>query len=404
MSRVISGRSLPGEFYHDREIFEMDMQRIFRRCWLYAGHESRIPERGDFFTWQIDRDSLIITRGRDGEINALFNSCRHRGSIICTEPFGRAVKLICPYHQWAYDTDGSLTSARLMPDDFDKSQFALARAHVRTLEGLIFVCLSAEPPPFELFSEAMLPRLLAHELTEARVCHQKEYSVDANWKLVAENSRECYHCGAGHPQYVKAVGFAAAIGSKLLAAEDRAQEEARQARLSACNLDPSPVPFAGDSWYHCRRFYLRDEFLTESLDGKPVAPLMGRVPGYEAGVLAVVTLPNLLLEVCPDYAVTLRVTPSGPLTTRVNVEWLVHKNALENTDFNLDRLTAFWRLTGEQDWKLCADNQLGVNSSAYRPGPYGPDETGVRHFVDWYLQRLIQTDPAAHSMALAGAQ
>lgn len=404
MRKVKPGWSLPQEFYTEADFFALDMERIFRRFWLYAGHESNIPVPGDYFTWQIGDDSLIIIRRSDGEVSALFNTCRHRGSVICTEQTGRAKKLVCPYHQWVYDTDGTLLNARLMSEDFDKTGFGLRRAQVRTLEGLIFVCLSDDPPAFEPFSREVSARLALHELRHVRICHSREYLVRANWKLVEENSRECYHCGAGHPQYARAVGFAAAIGSKPLTEEDQKREAERHSRLAALGLDPRPLPFLEDSWYHCRRFYLRGGFLTESLDGQPVAPVMGRLPGYEAGVLAMVTLPNLLLEASPDYLVTLRVTPSGPRTTTVRVEWLVREDAVEGVDFNVERLTAFWRMTGEQDWNLCENNQLGVNSSVYRPGPYGPDERGVKHFVKWYLKHLSSANSLTGALLAQGTR
>ena len=124
------------------------------------------------------------------------------------------------------------------------------------------------------------------------------------------------------------------------------------------------------------------------MDGEPVAPLMGRLPQRDVGVFAVVTLPNLLLEASSDYVMTLRLIPKSPVLTEAEVSWLVREDAKEGVDYDVDRLTQFWRLTSEQDWKLCEDNQKGVNSSKYRPGAYGPTESGVEHFVQWYTKQL----------------
>jgi len=104
--------------------------------------------------------------------------------------------------------------------------------------------------------------------------------------------------------------------------------------------------------------------------------------------MAVVMLPNLLLEISSDYAMALRFTPATPLTTHAQAQWFVRGDAVEGRDYDLPRLTEFWRLTCEQDWKLCEDNQAGVQSRRYQPGPYAPDEKGVRHFIDWYLGSL----------------
>jgi Rieske 2Fe-2S family protein len=130
--------------------------------------------------------------------------------------------------------------------------------------------------------------------------------------------------------------------------------------------------------------------VTESMDGKPVAPLMGGIGDYSSGVFAIVALPNLLLEANPDYVMTLRIAPAAPRLTVAEVSWLVQADAREGVDYDLDRLTEFWRLTSEQDWKLCENNQRGVNSRYYRPGPYAPDEGGVEQFVDWYVKRVAE--------------
>ena len=104
--------------------------------------------------------------------------------------------------------------------------------------------------------------------------------------------------------------------------------------------------------------------------------------------VVVVTLPNLLLEASPDYVMTLALFPAGPSRTTAHVCWLVRDDAVEGTDYTVDRLTEFWRLTLEQDWKLCENNQAGVNSHFYTPGPYAPDEAGVAGFIEWYLGQV----------------
>ena len=295
---------------------------------------------------------------------------------------------MCPYHQWVYDLDGRLMHARHMSEDFDTSSFGLREAHCREVAGLLFVNLAKDPPDFAPFERDVVPRLSKHQIERTKVCHARTYKVKANWKVVVENSRECYHCGAGHPQYCRAVGFAAAIDSRAAAEEEAWITAARQKVLESQGIDPTPVPFLPHTWHHCRRFFLRDNFVTESMDGRPVAPLLGSVTDRNVGVLAVVTLPNLLLEVSPDYAMLLRLAPLSPLSTRVDRYWLVNEGAVEDTDFRVDRLTEFWKLTAEQDWKLCEDNQAGIHSVEYRPGPYAPDEGGVAHFGQWYVEQI----------------
>ena len=380
--------SLEQQFYTDPVIYNQDVQEVFMQSWLCAGHVARIPHAGDYFLYHLADESIVIIRGEDGRIHALFNVCRHRGSRICTEEVGRAKKLVCPYHQWVYDTDGSLINARHMPAEFDVADFGLHRAHCRVAEGLIFINFAGQPPDFSPFERDIVPRLKPYGLSRTKVCHSKTYHIRANWKLVVENSRECYHCGAGHPQYCRAVGFAAAIDSQAAAAKEELISASQQELLRAQGIDPSPVPFLPGSWHHCRRFFLRDNISTESMDGRPVAPLLGSVTNSGIGVLAVVTLPNLLLEISSDYAMLMRLAPVSLHTTRADMEWLVAEDAVEGRDYDVTRVTEFWRLTAEQDWKLCENNQAGVNSTRYQPGPYAPVENGVAHFINWYRTAL----------------
>ena len=196
------GWSLEQPFYTDPAIFKSDMERVYRRGWLFAGHACQVSQPGDYFTYDVAGDSLMIIRGNDGALHALFNVCRHRGSRICLESAGRATRLICPYHQWTYDTDGTLLHNTWMPEAFEKSAFGLAKAHVRNVVGLIFVSLAEDPPTFA--PEHDFTRLLKpHGLERAKLAHSMTYDIPANWKLVIENQRECYHCPAKHKGYAK---------------------------------------------------------------------------------------------------------------------------------------------------------------------------------------------------------
>ncbi len=107
ISRQRPGYALGQEFYGDPEIFRHDVERLLMRHWLCAGHDSLIPNPGDYFLFELAAESAIIVRGEDGVVRALANVCRHRGSRICAEPSGHAKFLVCPYHAWSYGLDGS---------------------------------------------------------------------------------------------------------------------------------------------------------------------------------------------------------------------------------------------------------------------------------------------------------
>jgi len=108
----------------------------------------------------------------------------------------------------------------------------------------------------------------------------------------------------------------------------------------------------------------------------------------DAGVFAIVMFPNFWFEASSDYVCSMRRTPISPTLCEVEASWLVHEDAVEDRDYDVERVTAFWRITGEQDWTLCENNQAGVNCSRYRPGPYALNESGPDTFVQWYLLQL----------------
>ena len=125
--------SLQQALYNSEAAFERDLELIFRRHWILAGHASMAPQPGDYFLAEAAAESIIVIRGRDGALRAFANVCRHRGSRICTRSQGHASVLVCPYHAWTYNLDGSLRSARYMPADFDKANYGLNEAVTLTV-------------------------------------------------------------------------------------------------------------------------------------------------------------------------------------------------------------------------------------------------------------------------------
>lgn len=157
MLRKLKGRrdgySLDRAFYIDPDYYRQDLENIWYRDWLFIGHDCEIPRAGNYFTVQVGDYPVVITRDRQGTIRALHNSCRHRGSRVCTQQKGSSAKLVCPYHQWTYELDGSLLFARQMGEDFDKAAHSLKPIHCETVGGYIFINLSEKPMDFTAFRE-----------------------------------------------------------------------------------------------------------------------------------------------------------------------------------------------------------------------------------------------------------
>jgi Rieske 2Fe-2S family protein len=142
-------------------------------------------------------------------------------------------------------------------------------------------------------------------------------------------------------------------------------------------------------WYYCERYPYQPGFTTMSSDGKSLAPLLGKLSDPDVGVWSIVQYPNFWLDINHDYAWAMHLRPVSATLTEVQASWLVRADAVEGRDYDLDKLVWFWKTTAEQDWKLCEDNQAGVSSRFYRPGPYSDyAEGGPGQFVDWYLSQL----------------
>ena len=188
------GYAMAREFYRDPDIYERDIERIFMNSWLYAGHQSEIPQVGDWFVFEMAEESVIIVRSAENESRALINVCRHRGSRICVENSECSTVLICPYPAWTYDLKGQLRGAANMGESFDTSGISLRKIHVELLSGLIFINFSDQPSSFEPVRDGLAASLSPYRLENAKVAHRCSYPIESNWKLAVENYCECYHC------------------------------------------------------------------------------------------------------------------------------------------------------------------------------------------------------------------
>src|SRR5213593_1120775 len=227
------GHALQREFQTDPGIYQLELERIWRRGWLFAGHTCQVKRPGDYFVFDVDTDSLIVIRGDDDRIHTLHNTCRHRGMKVCQAQAGHVTRIVCPYHQWSYASNGELMVCGGMDTDgdLDRRDFGLHRVHTREVGGLIFVCLDEDPTPFEDAAQALGAHLRPQGLERAKVAAVRSYEVRANWKLVWENNRECWHCTVNHPQYVRANYDNAPIDDPALKREIEAQVRARSAHV-----------------------------------------------------------------------------------------------------------------------------------------------------------------------------
>lgn len=391
--RQAPDRPLTAEFYASPEVFAADLEAIHHRAWQFVAHACAIASPGDYLTWNIGSHSIILVRGQDGAVRAFHNVCRHRGSRICAQGGGSTRRLVCPYHRWTYDLDGRLVTATDREFGVAREELGLKPVALRDVEGLIFVSLAASPPDFEPAARLMAPQLRRHGLARARVAHRIDYLVKANWKLIFENNRECYHCAAHHPEYIAAtydLQRDEALVDPRRAAQVEAVIEQAARRFEAIGLGPAGLSSdMSGGYYRCNRTPLMEGFETESLDGKRVAPLMGDLPGFDSGTLRTTVFPNFWQHANADHAVAARLTPLAADLTHVQGTWIVDKDAVEGRDYTLERLLPVWDRTNRQDWAICEAQQQGVSSPAYEPGPLSRlRERNVAQFLGWYLGEM----------------
>ena len=192
--------TLEAPFYRSEDIFRLDLELIFGRHWIYVGVEPDVPEPGDVMVVDIGRNSLLIVRDDDMQVRAFHNVCRHRGARLVEGPKGTVGNLVCRYHSWTYGLDGRLLHAEHMGEGFDTSCRGLKPVHLRSVAGLLFVCLAEDPPAdIEEMAQAITPYVAPHDIAGTKIAKQIDIVEHGNWKLTMENNRECYHCSANHP-------------------------------------------------------------------------------------------------------------------------------------------------------------------------------------------------------------
>jgi phenylpropionate dioxygenase-like ring-hydroxylating dioxygenase large terminal subunit len=361
--------TLPREYFVSPEIYEMERERIFSRSWMLAGHVSQLRKPGDFFVFDIDRESVLVVRGADGEIRAFHNHCRHRGTRLCSEHKGTLGGAIqCPYHAWTYGLDGALRAAPNMNDvpGFDRAEFPLHPVALADWQGFLFVNLAEQPTAF---AEAFAPLQGKFEhwnLRELRSVHQTMYEVESNWKLFFHNYSECYHCPNVHPHLNKLTPY----------------------RNTENDLDEGPV-LGGPMWMS------NPEGSMTMHGGRCAVPFPGLSAEERGRVYYYTLFPSAFLSFHPDYVLVHRGQRLGIGRTRITCDWYFHPDAIAAPGYDPQGAIDFWDLTNRQDWDLCAGAYRGVVSQAWEPGPYSELESQLAAFDRQYLRALDEREPRA---------
>jgi glycine betaine catabolism A len=358
-------RTLPRHFYTDPEFYRRELERFYFTRWICVGRADQIPNAGDYFTRSLADESVIVTRDEHGEIRALFNVCRHRGTRLCERSEGHLpLRIQCPYHSWTYDLQGHLLAAPHMPQDFSREEYPLHRAGCEVWDGHIFLFLgSALPAPVALPALrdqlADLPdRFAAYRMQDLRLGRRIGYDVKANWKLIVLNYNECLHCPNLHPTLNKLHHY-----------------------LDAENVAPTATYCGGAMGF-------RPGVETMTMDGRRRREcLPGLNEAQRQRVEYYSIYPNLLLTLHPDYMMTHTLWPRACDRTEIVCEWHFHRDEIAKRDFHADDAIEFWDQTNREDWWISEQSQAGINSRVYQPGPYS-----TREELLWSFDEIVRRE------------
>ena len=364
-----SQATLPSKSYFAADAYAEDLKAIWHRGWIFACRAAELPEPRAYRVVALAGQEILIVRDEEGRLNAFHNSCRHRGSQLCSQERGRlkARLITCPYHAWSYSLSGRLVRVPVqrLPAGFDRAEFPLYRVALAEWRGFVFVSLTAQPPPFAEALDAGAAALANWPIEQLAVGASWRKTMACNWKIFWENFNECLHCPGVHPRLSRLVPI---YGRGLMARHDDPDW--------ARNADNDEPEYAGT---------LRHGAVSWSDDGRAHAPPFAGLSAAErqAGQTYAVSLPSLFVVGHVDYVRTVRVNPLGPEQTELTAEWLFQPEALAPGAADLDRIVGFGRQVMEEDAAVCELNQRGLHAVAHDRGVLMPEEYELKRFHDW---------------------
>ncbi len=368
-------RGLPPWVYRNPELTRLEIERVLRPSWQIACHVSQIRNAGEYVSFELGSDSVVVLRDANGGIRAFHNVCRHRGTRLLEGAGKCPGRITCPYHGWTYRYDGSLlaTPARDSFPSLDLREYGLNAVRVEQALGFVWVCLAGDPPPPSRVWAPIIEELAPYrfeELVPTQPVYVEEWNVD--WKIAMDNYLESYHVPIGHPGLNRLFtpdyedqrgvpGIARGISWMREAPSSRWSERMYQKHVAAVTAPHLPEP-QRRSW----RFYS--------------------------------CLPNLGIDIMPEQVDFFQVLPKGPGKT------VIRGAAFGLPDERREMRLIRWlgnRINMEvnrEDRSLCERLQRGIADSSYRPGPLSQIETWMIEFHDLLRTRIPEMnlpDPPA---------
>jgi Rieske 2Fe-2S family protein len=342
-----TGQGLPRDAYVSDDIFQTELTQFFYTTWQYAGHESQVREPGQFIRFTLGDADVIVIRGRDGVLRALHNTCRHRGAQLLADDTGRCRRtIVCSYHAWSYDLDGSLKGTpRMDAEAIHTGQYGLRHAEVEVWNGVVFVHAGGGNPA-PVAEQLADVKFSYTDIARSKVAKQVSFTLHTNWKASWENALECYHCAVNHPE----------LG-----------------RIFDVDADGEDgLGFPGGEEYIFIENTLRPEAVSVTPSGQIESTRPYRhdpAAGVERGFLQWHRAAFEMIA-SPEHVALMTYRPISPSESIVTQTFLVPEDAEPGIDFNPDTLFDMHIVTREQDNALCEQIYAGVRNIAYTPGPF----------------------------------
>jgi len=361
--------ALPAWVYNHAELTRLEHQRILLPSWQIVCHVNSIPKSGDFVTFDLGPESVVVLRDRDGAVRAFHNVCRHRGARLLDDAGNCPATITCPYHGWTYKHDGALIGMPVK-DSFpglDRAQHALKPVSTSIAFGFVFVCLAPDseygpPRPVVETWGALGEELAAYHCEDMIPLSAITSDVwEVDWKIAMDNYLESYHVPIGHPGLYR--------------------------MFTPDYEDQATVPGVarGSSWLRENRSPRWSEGLYQSLIGRAAAHL----PENQRRVWRFYSaLPNLGIDVYPDMMDFFQVLPAGPGKCIIRGAVFGHADSsreMRAVRFLSGRINA--AVNNEDKW-LCERVQRGLASSSYQPGPLSRIESCMLEFHNLLRARI----------------
>lgn len=372
--------SLPSSWYFDPAQYALELDRIWYRHWIYLCRADSLAAPGCFRSFTIGTQPVLIVRDDDGALRAFYNTCRHRGSMLCTEPSGRlpARVITCPYHAWSYRLSGEL--ARIpsagRAHHVPMQETALYPVALREWQGFVYVNLNdsnrgfGDNDGFGTNFNANVDAVAHWPLAELAVGQRLTKRLSCNWKVFWENYNECLHCPTVHPAL-----------TSLVPIYRRGIMEPRDDPDWQAQLHTEDPAYQGG---------LRAGAATWSMDGRSLGNEFPQLTDEERriGYHYVTNLPSHYLVAHVDHVRSSRLLPLGPEQTELEIEWLFPRATLEDPGVDIRRVCDFSAQVMAEDAAACATNQRGLHSAPHTHGVLMPEEYDVLRLHQWLRAQL----------------